>query len=122
MAELLKQSAIVHERPASAAPVVTQLVTVHARASGVLVCVGSNGRVPKLPIPSLLYYLRFPLWVFVLTVLLFAGLPALMLAGQREFGAAILVLISNVYAINLGRLLLARNLLGKGRVKPEDLA
>ncbi|MFE9694230.1 hypothetical protein [Micromonospora sp. NPDC005806] len=55
-------------------------------------------------------------------MLLFAGLPALMLAGQGEFGAAFLVLISNVYAIILGRLLLARNLLGKGRVKPEDLA
>ncbi|RGC68120.1 hypothetical protein C5N14_15435 [Micromonospora sp. MW-13] len=83
---------------------------------------GSNGLVPKPPIPSLLYYLRFPLWVYMLPVLLFAGLPALMLAGQREFGAAIMVLIGNVYAIALGRLLLAGNLLGKGRVKPEDLA
>ncbi|MEH0971112.1 hypothetical protein V6U77_08225 [Micromonospora sp. CPCC 205546] len=54
-------------------------------------------------------------------MLLFAGLPALILAGQREFGAAFLVLASNVYAISLGRLLLARNLLGKGRVTPEDL-
>jgi hypothetical protein len=45
-----------------------------------------------------------------------------MLAGNGEFGAAALVLIGNVYAIILGRLLLARKLLGKGRVKPEDLA
>ncbi|RKN22109.1 hypothetical protein D7147_05140 [Micromonospora musae] len=72
--------------------------------------------------PSLLYYLRFPLWLFMLPVLLFAGLPALMLAGQRDFGAAFLVLMSNVYAAILGRLLLARNLLRKGKVKPEDLA
>ncbi|MGC4789745.1 hypothetical protein ACLQ22_18170 [Micromonospora sp. DT178] len=55
-------------------------------------------------------------------MLLFAGLPALMLAGHGEFGAAALVLIGNVYAIILGRLLLARKLLGKGRVKPGDLA
>ncbi|WP_089002710.1 hypothetical protein [Micromonospora echinofusca] len=77
---------------------------------------------PKPSTPSLLYYLRFPLWLFMLPVLLFAGLPALMLAGHGEFGAAALALISNVYAIILGRLLLARTLLGKGRVKPEDLA
>ncbi|MGY3517558.1 hypothetical protein [Micromonospora haikouensis] len=77
---------------------------------------------PKLPLPSLLYYLRFPLWIFVLLVLLFAGLPVLLLVDQREFGAAILVLVSNVYAVNLGRLLLARKLLGEARVTPEDLA
>ncbi|MEU6205848.1 hypothetical protein ABZ814_19970 [Micromonospora musae] len=53
---------------------------------------------------------------------MFAGLPALMLGGQRDFGAAFLVLIRNLYAVILGRLLLARNLLGKGKVKPEDLA
>ncbi|MEU2661595.1 hypothetical protein ACLQ20_02570 [Micromonospora sp. DT46] len=55
-------------------------------------------------------------------MLLFAGIPALMLAGHGEIGAAALVLIGNVYAIILGRLILARKLLGKGRVKPEDLA
>ncbi|WP_405430927.1 hypothetical protein [Micromonospora sp. NBC_00617] len=77
---------------------------------------------PNLPTPSLLSYLRFPLWILVLPLLLFAGLPTLMLAGQGEFGAAILVLSSNVNAIILGRLLLARNLLGRGKVKPEDLA
>ncbi|MDZ5447955.1 hypothetical protein U2F26_35600 [Micromonospora sp. 4G57] len=77
---------------------------------------------PKPFTPSLLYYLRFPMWLFMLPVLLFAGVPVLLLAGHGEFGAASLVLISNVYAIILGRLLLARNLLGKGRVKPEDLA
>ncbi|MER5701725.1 hypothetical protein ABT023_07165 [Micromonospora sp. NPDC002296] len=77
---------------------------------------------PKPSPPSLLYYLRFPLWLFTLPVLLFAGLPALMLAGHGDFGGAALILIGNVYAIILGRLLLARELLGKGRVKPEDLA
>ncbi|MEH0827770.1 MULTISPECIES: hypothetical protein [unclassified Micromonospora] len=55
-------------------------------------------------------------------MLLFAGLPALMLAGQGDFGAAALILASNVYAVILGRLLLAKTLLAKGRVKPEDLA
>lgn len=77
---------------------------------------------PKPAAPSPSYYLRFPLWLFVLPVLLFAALPALVLASHDSLGAALLVLIGNVLAINLGRQLLARNLLAKGRVQPEDLA
>ncbi|NBE80933.1 hypothetical protein [Micromonospora rubida] len=53
---------------------------------------------------------------------LFAGLPALLLSGQGNLGAAFLILVSNIYALLLGRMLLARQLLKEGKVKPEDLS
>jgi bacteriorhodopsin len=91
-------------------------------ARGVLAFVRSNGFVPRPSTRALLYYLRYPSWLYLLPMLLFAGLPALMLAGQGMFGGASLVVMSNIYAVIFGQMLLARKLLEKGKVDPEDLA
>ena len=76
---------------------------------------------PKLFDSSLSHHLRYPLWVYAVPVVLFAALPAWILIDADNLLAAVLVVLGNVQAILLGRILLARNLVAKGKLRAEDL-
>ncbi|GAA0379164.1 MULTISPECIES: hypothetical protein [Micromonospora] len=76
---------------------------------------------PKLFDSSLSHHLRYPLWVYAVPVVVFAALPAWILIDGGNLLAAVLVVLGNVQAIILGRILLARNLVAKGKLRAEDV-
>ena len=76
---------------------------------------------PKLFDSSLSHHLRYPLWVYAVPVVVFAALPAWILIDGGNLLAAVLVVLGNVQAIILGRILLARNLVAEGKLTGEDV-
>ncbi|MEU5548187.1 hypothetical protein ABZ738_00300 [Micromonospora sp. NPDC047793] len=76
---------------------------------------------PKFFDATLSNHLRYPLWVFAVPVVLFAIIPTWILAERGEIFAAVLVVLGYVQAVMLGRVRLAKSLVARGKVKPEDL-
>ncbi|MGW0504776.1 hypothetical protein [Micromonospora sp. NPDC003241] len=76
---------------------------------------------PKFFDASLSNHLRYPLWLFAVPVVIFAVFPAYVLVYRGDTLAALLVVLGNVQAVMLGRVRLAKSLVARGKVKPEDL-
>ncbi|MFI7021138.1 hypothetical protein [Micromonospora sp. NPDC049900] len=76
---------------------------------------------PKLFDSSLSNHLRYPLWLFALPVVLYGVFIAYVLVERGDIIPAVLLMLSYVHAILLGRVRLAKSLVTRGKVRPEDL-
>jgi hypothetical protein len=74
------------------------------------------------PVSVSLPPLRLPLWLWLLGVFFFNSLPILLLLIRGHWGGAALVVAGNLYAVGLGRALLARKLVNKEKLRVADVS